>query len=102
VPSRAFPAMTRPRMVLLRTAQPRLRRADATAISPTRRSARHIGVTPAPAGQSIFLLWPLVQYGIGKKETAPCGPTCMPIRCLVPRRDLLTAHTIAAQKGEPS
>jgi hypothetical protein len=38
--SQAFPAMTCSRMVLLRTAQPRLRRADATAVSPTRRSAR--------------------------------------------------------------
>jgi hypothetical protein len=76
--SRAFPATTRPCMVLLRIAQPRLYQADATAVSPTRRSARHVGVAPAPAGQSVFLLWSFVQYGIGKKRKPPrvAPPAC--------------------------
>src|SRR5690242_1558270 len=72
--SRAFPATTHPCMVLLRTAQPQLRRADTTAVSPTRHSACHVGIAPAPACQSVFLLWPFVQYGIGKKRNHPTWP----------------------------
>jgi hypothetical protein len=78
------------RMVLLRATQPRLWRVDATAVSPTLRRARH---RRRRARSGIPIHFPTVAVRAvwnRKKETATCGPTRMPVRCLAPRRDLLT------------